>query len=309
MKKILIASIATIGIVGLTACGGGNSKEAVATTDAGDITKDEFYDALKKENGEQVLQQLITVKVIEGEYEASDEEIDEVVDGLKEQLGDNYEDYIAQQGLTEEDVRENAKLQVLQDKLMTDGIEVSDEDAKAYYERMKQEVHVRHILVEDEETAKEVKKKLDDGGDFKKLAKKYSTDTANSEKGGDLDYFSVGVMLPEFEDAAYDLELNKVSDPVKTDYGYHILEVLDKRDIKDSDVGSFEDNEKEIIETLKERQVDYSGVNDRIAKLLNDANIEIKDDAFKDLFSDLDSQDNDTEANDKDNNAENNKED
>ena len=72
--------------------------------------------------------------------------------------------------------------------------------------------------------AKEVIKELDAGGDFKALAKKYSTDTSNSEKGGELGYFNKGEMVAAFEKAAYALKLNTYSkEPVKTEFGYHII--------------------------------------------------------------------------------------
>src|SRR5699024_3937889 len=110
---------------------------------------------------------------------------------------------------------------------------------------MKEEVIARHILVEyedtvkevmkrlddgEEKTDKEVKKKLEEGEDFADLAKEYSTDNS-AEDGGDIGFFSAGQMVPEFEDAAYDMEVDEISDPVKSDFGYHIIEVLDRQEV------------------------------------------------------------------------------
>src|SRR5690625_6598495 len=95
---------------------------------------------------------------------------------------------------------------------------------------MKTEIKAQHIVVEDEDTAKEVKEKLDDGEDFAKLAEEYSTDESNKDDGGKLGYFSVGEMDPAFEDAAYGMKKGEVSDPVQSQFGFHIIK--DRKSIR-----------------------------------------------------------------------------
>ena len=130
-------------------------------------------------------------------------------------------DYFQKQfGFSEQEFRALFEIQLLRQKLQA----VLGERVPTTEEQ----VHVRHILVATEEEAQEVVKRLQAGEDFAALALELSTDTTNKETGGDLDWFGRGAMVAEFEAAAFSLEPGKVSDPVKTDFGYHIIEVLEK---------------------------------------------------------------------------------
>ena len=113
---------------------------------------------------------------------------------------------------------------------------VTDERVNTKYEEIKaqtpkeEEVKASHILVEDMKTAKEVVKKLQESGDFAALAKEYSTD-ATKEKGGQLGYFLRAEVVKPFADAAFGMKPGTyTSDPVKSEFGYHIIRVEDKRD-------------------------------------------------------------------------------
>jgi peptidyl-prolyl cis-trans isomerase D len=126
---------------------------------------------------------------------------------------------------------------------LAEQLKLSDQEIQDYYNAHKDEfstqeqVRARHILVmvndqrTDEQARQriaEVQKKLAAGGDFTALAKEYSDDTASKENGGDMSFFGRGQMVPEFEQAAFGTEPGKVVGPVKTSFGYHLIEVLSK---------------------------------------------------------------------------------
>jgi peptidyl-prolyl cis-trans isomerase C len=112
---------------------------------------------------------------------------------------------------------------------------VTDADAKKLYDdqvkllKPEEEVQARHILVETEELAKEIKEKLKNGGDFNALAKEHSKDPGSKDNGGDLGFFTRGQMVPQFEEAAFTLNKGDVSEPLKTQFGWHLIKVEDKR--------------------------------------------------------------------------------
>jgi peptidyl-prolyl cis-trans isomerase C len=144
---------------------------------------------------------------------------------------------------------------------------------KVYEEASKQitteaEVHARHILVETEDEAKTIAEELKKGADFAELAKKKSKDPGASD-GGDLGFFTKEQMVPEFSAVAFTLEPGKVSDPVKSQFGWHIIKVEEKRNRK---APEFE-QVKAQIETYVTRkaQADY------VAKLREVAKVERMD--------------------------------
>jgi peptidyl-prolyl cis-trans isomerase C len=162
---------------------------------------------------------------------------------------------------------------LLMDSLLaTEGKSATTDDSmkKVYEEASKQitgeqEVHARHILVESEDEAKAVKEELNKGADFAELAKKKSKDPGASD-GGDLGFFTKDQMVPEFSAVAFVLEPGKVSDPVKSQFGWHIIKVEEKR----SRQAPAFDQVKGQIETYVTRkaQADY------VAKLREAAKVE-----------------------------------
>ncbi|WP_347861241.1 peptidylprolyl isomerase [Salimicrobium sp. PL1-032A] len=282
MKKAILTTVLATSIVGLAACSSDESSETVVETGSSEITQEEFYNELKNKHGEQVLQQLVTNEVLSENYEVSDEAVQSELESLKEQYGDQFEMVLQQSGFENEDAfKETIRMSLLQEQAAAETVDISEEEMKDYYERMQTEVQASHILVEDEETANKVLDELNNGAEFGSLASEYSTD-GSAQQGGKLGYFGPGEMAQEFEATAYDLEVDEVSEPVQTQFGYHIIKVTDKREAED--VKSYEEAKAEIKRTLVSQKVDQQQLQQHLNEIMADADINVKIEEFEGLF-------------------------
>lgn len=141
----------------------------------------------------------------------SSKEFQEKLNNIKEQM--------INQQLLENYVKANVS-----DKMITDEYNKLVASLKG-----KEEIKVSHILVETEEKAKEVQNRLKKGENFAKLAKELSKDEGSKASGGEIGYITPGQLVPEFEDKAFSMKMKEISGPVKTQFGWHIITVLDKR--------------------------------------------------------------------------------
>ncbi len=262
LRKKLVITIVTA-LVGLAIIAGillSTKDSVVATVGDASISEDELQQTLLDQYGADALDVLITNKLIELEADkqkitVSDEEVEEELATLAESYGGEtaLEEAVVATGMTMDDVRDDIINYIKTEKLIEPRIEITDEELQTYFDENKdtfataEQVQASHILVADEATANEVKSKLDAGEDFSELAKEYSTDTTTAESGGDLGYFSSGDMVAEFEEVAFALGVNEISAPVKTEYGYHIIKVVDHQEAKEA---NFEESKEEITDTL-----------------------------------------------------------
>ncbi len=284
MKKWVLSLSLAAGIVGLAGCGG-QGGDTVAKTKAGNVTKDELYDAMKEKYGDQALQQLVFEKVLSKEYKVSDKEVDQKMDELKEQLGPQFQMALLQSGFKDEDdFRQSMKVNLLQEKAAAKDIKVSEEEVKEYYENKHKEITARHIVVDDEKTANEVKAKLDKGEDFAKLAKKYSSDTAANEQGGDLGTISIDdpQMDATFKEAAFKMKKDEISKPVNTQFGWHIIQVTNIKEKKDKK--SFDKVKDKYEYELKVSKLDPDMMQEALKKELEKADIKVEDKDLKEAF-------------------------
>lgn len=274
MKKLVATTALAASIFALGACSDEEStSKVVVSSEFGDITQEDLYNEMKASIGDQALQLLMIEKTLDSKYDVSDEQVQAALDADKEEYGENFEAYIAQQGYNEDSYKKYLKLNLLQEEALIENVEASEEEIQAKYDAQKSEINARHILVEDEAKAKEVKQKLEAGGDFAELAKEYSTEPQAQTSGGDLGWFGKGQMVPEFEEVAFSLEPGVISDPVQTSFGFHIIEVVEKRDIEKS----YEDMKEELAREVKLEKADTSALFGKVAQLMKDGNVEIKD--------------------------------
>ncbi len=155
---------------------------------------------------------------------------------------------------------------------------VTEESIKAAYDeyvkdfKPVEEVHARHILVATEEEAKAVKAELDGGKPFEVLAMEKTTDPSGKQNGGDLGFFSKGMMVPEFEAVAFTLEPGKISDPVQSQFGWHIIKLEEKRMSAPPPI--------EQLEQQLGQQVMFKAFDASVAALKKDLTLEIPDAAL-----------------------------
>ena len=240
---------------------------------------------------------LLDAQVKENGIEVSDQEVDAGIADVKKQNqvdDQQFEALLANEGFTPAKYREfmrqhMARMKLINAKVRTK-VKISDEDVKAAYaawakdEGSDAEIHARHILVQvkpnasAEEVEKAHQKALEiaaqarkPGADFVELAKQKS-EGPSAEDGGDLGFFRRGVMVPAFDNAAFKLRPGEVSDPVRTNFGWHVIKVEERRSV---DVQSFDEVKDQLREKLAREQLDRLG-NEYIAELRQQATVDVK---------------------------------
>ena len=260
----------------------------------GQQMSDDQLKALKNE----VLDGLIEREILYQQSQKADikvdnQQVDEQMAGIKKRFPNEaeFQKALASMGLTEAEVRTQIQrglsIRGLIDREVADKIVITDEEIKAYYTgnpqffKQPEQVKASHILIKVEPTADEaaktaarkkiedVRKELAAGGDFAELAKKYS-EGPSGPNGGDLGYFSHGQMVKPFEDAAFAMQVNQVSEVVETRYGYHLIKVTEK---KPETTLAYDDVKDKIAEVLKRQKI-QKGAQEYVESLKKDAKIE-----------------------------------
>ncbi|MCM3700431.1 peptidyl-prolyl cis-trans isomerase [Paenibacillus macerans] len=240
--------------------------EAVATVNGVEITKDQLYNELVTQGGEQVLSGLIDQELINQEAKKknitiTDADIDaEIKDTYVAQFGSQeaLDQALVQYGMTKDDLRSQIASQLKLTKLLEPQVKVTDDQIKQTFETYKdsfntpEQVRASIILVKTEDEAKDIIKQLKGGADFAELAKSKSLDTATKEQGGDTDFFARGQKETAVEDAAFKLTKGQISDPVKTSEGYQVIKLTDR---KEAHTATLDEKKEEIRKTLVNQQV------------------------------------------------------
>jgi len=223
MKKYLIFLFLLLPLV---ACSKKDQGKAIATIDGEKITVQEFNNELDKipmnmkmlvasQSGKRsFLDRLIVQKLLLREAKKENIEKDK-----------EFQDKLAE-------FREQLIMQTLLSRKVTTALNISNEDLQKYYDAHKEdfkkekEIRTRQIVVKTEQEAREIRAKAAKGEDFGELAKKYSLDPSASTTGGDIGFHPKGTLIPEYEAAAFQLtKVGQVSEPVKTQLGYHVIKL------------------------------------------------------------------------------------
>jgi foldase protein PrsA len=294
MKKAIAGAV-----VGAVVVGGiwffSNTDKTIASVGNEKITEKQLHAKLEQVQGKDVLRRMIDDQVIRNQakelkIEVTDKEIQDEIDKLvKERFQDDkakFEQALKDYNTTLEDLKKDIATSLLAQKIATKDITVTDQEIKDYYDKNKEslgqreEVHARHILIKDEAKAKETYEKLKaNPNDFDKLAKELSEDPGSKEKGGDLGFFGKGQMVPEFEKVAFEAPINEIQAPVKSEFGYHIIQVLEKKEAK---IPTFEEAKAQIEKTLKEQKA--KPYDDLLNELRAKEKITINSDKYKDIL-------------------------
>ncbi|WP_410993533.1 peptidylprolyl isomerase [Bacillus cereus] len=284
-KKHIFLSATMSGLLLLSACG---NTENVATSKVGNITQNDLNKELKNKYGKEVLSSMMIEQLLLNKYKVSNDEAQKKVDEYKKQMGENFKSTLSQLRFQNEDEfkEKMIKPQIALEKAIKASI--TEKELKDYY---KPTLKVSHILVKDEKKAQEIKDKLNNGGDFASLAKEHSEDPGSKEQGGDLGELDAVKMEPmdsKFKEAAYKLEVGQISEPVKSSFGYHIIKVTDKKELKPFD--QEKDNIQKELETMRAKNPQWQ--QKFIKDLIKKENVQVTDNDLKDTFKELENKSN-----------------
>jgi peptidyl-prolyl cis-trans isomerase C len=235
------------------------------------LQKDQPLTGIEREELQRsFLVQLIDRELIHAEarrlnIETTEADIDAALQAYRQDYsGTSFETMLQERGITLKDWREELRDSLIMEKLLEEAVysrvDVIDQEVAAYYEANRKQfnrpaqVRARQILVADEAEGQEVLGLLRQGRPFAEIAAEYSL-SPDAEQGGDLGFFARGEMPPEFDEVVFDLPVNRLSDLVKSDYGYHIFLVEEKRKavrLKKKDVT---DEIRAILESQKKEEI------------------------------------------------------
>lgn len=283
----IIAGLIT---VSLAACSGGGS---IATVNGQAISRSDFDNKLEgSPAARSVLQQMVQSQLLDqyaskNHIAVSDADITAKEDQIKANFPPGSWDQMLQaRGLTESDVHDALRDQIIIDKAVGGNIKISEADIKAYFAKnhaqfdTQDSATAKHILVHTLPEAEKIEGLLKKGGNFAALAKQYSFDPGSKDKGGELGTFRHGQMMPSFDKAAFSQPIGVVGPPVKSPFGYHIIVVESRTVGKKATLASAHDKIADLLRQQQEAPL----AQPFITGLFTSANIQVQDPRFAGLF-------------------------
>ncbi len=293
MSKALRITVGLAGLflgTSLAACSGG----AVATVNGQPISRSTFNTRLEgSPMGRTVLQQLVQETLIDeyaksNKIDVTDAEIDARENEIKANFpAGSWDEMLKARGLTESDVRAALREQLILDKALETKVTVTPAQINDYFAKnhatfdKPEQVTARHILVPNLALANQIETDLKGGQNFGDLAKKYSTDPGSKDKGGDLGTFRRGQMVPAFDKYAFSAPIGQISPPIKSPFGYHIIEVESRTPGQKATVASAT---PQIQDTLRQ-QAEAPLIQPFLQELQEKATIVVNDPQFAGLFA------------------------
>ncbi|WP_336770194.1 peptidylprolyl isomerase [Bacillus bombysepticus] len=258
----------------------GCSTDVLVKTNAGSITKSDLNQRLEEQYGEKMLNQVMLEQILLDKYPVTEKDKDQKLKELVKKQGLKNEDELFEtlkaNGMNRDTFLNNLKVEVAFKQAMINEVKDVKKKRDNAYESLKVEVKARHILVETKEEADLILKQLKEKPEsFEELAKTKSKDTVSAAKGGDLGFFPKGAMDPAFEKVAFELNKNQISEVVQSNFGYHIIQTLDKKETKKEDLRFTIDDQILATEKIDEEQL--------FNKLKKEYKVEVKDSKYKNL--------------------------
>lgn len=315
-KTLLFLSLLLIVAFITTGCGKEtdlkNGAKVAVSVDSGKFTASEYYDEIKTDNISKLVN-MIDKSIFEKKYKKSDEEDEAVkkqINQIKQYYGKDESTYKnvlrSYFGVeSESELEDSLRLEYKKNIAVNDYIKKNikeDEIQKYYNENIYGQVKASHILISSKvkdkatdeektkaenkakEKAEKIIKQLNEGADFKELAKKYSTDDATASNGGDLGYFDLDDMTEEFSNAVKKLNKDEYTkEPVKTTYGYHIILKTGEKDKP-----KLKKVKSDIIDKLTEQKLNNSKTlyYETLMDIRNENGIKWNDDTLKKAYED-----------------------
>ncbi|MBV8198170.1 MAG: peptidylprolyl isomerase [Candidatus Eremiobacteraeota bacterium] len=288
-QRITVGLAALLIGTSLAACSGGT----VATVNGQPISRTAFNGRLENSPmARTVLQQMVQETLIEQyaknqNINVTDAEIDQKENQIKANFpSGSWDEMLKARGLTEADVRTALREQIILDKALASQVKIPPAEIAqnfkqnhAQYDKQAQ-VTARHILVPSLPLAQKIEGDLKAGQNFGDLAKKYSTDTATKDKGGELGSFRRGQMVPAFDKYAFSAPIGQISPPVKSPFGYHIIQVESRTPGQKATLASAT---PQIMDTLRQ-QHEAPLIQPFLQSLQQKATIVVNDPQFAGLF-------------------------
>ncbi|MBI1972901.1 peptidylprolyl isomerase [Candidatus Woesearchaeota archaeon] len=217
---------------------------------------------------EQVLEQLIARKVLLQEakkqkIKVEEASIDKYISDLEKAIGQSIEPLLQNMSITEGEFREQVREQLTITQALAEKMQattITDEEIEAFYEAneddltVPEQVNASHILVKTEEEAKAILKELEKGKNFGTLAREKSIDPSAKTNSGNLGFFSKGQMVPEFETAAFALDEDELSEPTKSQFGYHIIKLHEKREAGKLTLQETKEDIRKVLQEQKTKE-------------------------------------------------------